>query len=285
MSYYHVSIAKKSGKTHWAFAFNLSKERVMEEIISPLAKWEPFICEDSPIEPTNIEYIRINETEETAIQIIRRTKWKRFASKLFGRFSETEWKGWTDEWYITHAGKDVTKQFLKGINVTKTILQPSAMKKPVFIIHGMETEPVKELKKILEELGISSIVLQEEASKGRTVIEKLEEYADKVGYAFVVLTPDDMGASVSDIARFRQKYPEKSLLGGVIKARPRQNVIFEFGYFAGKLGRNRVCYMKKGNPEHPSDIEGMVYIPFQKSLEDCKERIIGELRAAGYEIK
>lgn len=148
----------------------------------------------------------------------------------------------------------------------------------------METEHVKELKKILEELGISSIVLQEEASKGRTVIEKLEEYADKVGYAFVVLTPDDMGASASDIVRFRQKYPEKSLVG-VIKARPRQNVIFEFGYFAGKLGRNRVCYMQKGNPEHPSDIEGMVYIPFQKSLEDCKERIIGELRAAGYEIK
>jgi predicted nucleotide-binding protein len=285
MSYYHVSIAKKSGTTRWAFSFDLSKERVMQEIISPLAKWEPFICGDSPIDPTDIDYIRINETDETANQIIRRTRLKRIFSEFFGSFSESEWGKCTEEWYVTHAGKDVTEQFLKGIDVSKKILKLSVMKKPVFIIHGTETESAKELKEILGELGISSIVLQEEASKGKTVIEKLEEYADKVGYVFVVLTPDDMGASVSDIVKFQQEYPEKGLLSGVIKARPRQNVIFEFGYFAGKLGRNRVCYMKKGNPEHPSDIEGIVYIPFQKSLKKVKDKIIKELREAGYEIK
>ena len=66
------------------------------------------------------------------------------------------------------------------------------------------------------------------------------------------------------------------------KPRARQNVIFEMGYFWGLLKRKRVCCLLKGDVEKPSDIEGIVYIPFKDSVREVKEMIIKELKAAGY---
>lgn len=283
MSYYHVRIAKKSGKTRWAFAFDLSKKQVVEKIITPFTHWEPFMCGRSPIEPSNVDHIRISKTGESSSQILAKTKWKRLGERFIDRFGD-ERRDYVDEWYILKAGEDVTRDLIKGFSLPKEVSRTFVTKEKVFLVHGRDTEPVKELKEILNEYGLRPIVLHEEASKGKTVVEKLEEYADKVGYVFVVLTPDDMGCSVSRIAKYLKRHPDKKLLGS-LKARPRQNVIFEFGYFAGKLGRNRVCYLKKGNPELPSDIEGIIYISFKKSVKECKHKIVKELNAAGYEIE
>lgn len=41
--------------------------------------------------------------------------------------------------------------------------------------------------------------------------------------------------------------------------RARQNVIFEWGYFVGRLGREHVFALKKGDVELPSDIQGWVW--------------------------
>lgn len=46
-----------------------------------------------------------------------------------------------------------------------------------------------------------------------------------------------------------------------LKPRMRQNVVLELGYFAGKIGRNRVCALVMGEIEIPSDYSGVVYIP------------------------
>lgn len=159
---------------------------------------------------------------------------------------------------------------------------PKKDTKRVFIVHG-KGRHVKDLKDMLKVMGIRPVVLREQPSKGRTIIEKLEKYSEQIGYVIVVLTPDDMGNSVSYIRKYRKRYPDRGVLGA-LKARPRQNVIFEFGFFAGKLGRNRICYLKRGNPIIPSDIEGLVYIPFKKSVRECRRRITRELRAAGYQI-
>lgn len=191
MPYFHVRIAKKSG-TRWAFAFNLSKEQVLEEIVIPLSRWQPFMCGDSPIEPSDVDHIRINETVESASEIIRKTRWKRAVSKFFGGFGETKWGGYTDEWYITHAGKDVTRDFIKDINLSKKALRTFVKTEDVFIVHGRDSQPVKEFKIMLSELGLRPIVLHEQPSGSRTIVEKLEKHSD-VGYAFVILTPDDVG--------------------------------------------------------------------------------------------
>ena len=62
-------------------------------------------------------------------------------------------------------------------------------------------------------------------------------------------------------------------------------MILEFGYFIGKLGRDRVCCLYKGDVELPSDMHGIVYIPFKDSVEEARDMIIKELREAGYEIR
>ena len=144
----------------------------------------------------------------------------------------------------------------------------------VFIVHGREAKPVRELKIMLSEFGLNPIVLHEQPSGSRTIVEKLEKYSD-VGYAFVILTPDDVGGPSEDrkVLRFEGKN------------RARQNVILEFGYFMGKLGRDRVCCLYRGDVELPSNMHGIVYIPFKESVKECRDKMVKELKAAGYDIK
>ena len=68
-----------------------------------------------------------------------------------------------------------------------------------------------------------------------------------------------------------------------MKARARQNVVFELGYFIGRLGRNRVCALYAEGVEIPSDYSGVVYTKLDASgawrLELAKE-----LKAAGLPV-
>lgn len=63
----------------------------------------------------------------------------------------------------------------------------------------------------------------------------------------------------------------------------RQNVVFEHGYLIGRLGRERVCALVKGNVETPGDISGVVYI----SMDDAgawKADLAREMRATGLPV-
>ena len=181
-------------------------------------------------------------------------------------------------------------------NKNKQPLEASS--KNVFIVHGRDHEPMKELKTMLYEFGLDPIVLHEQASGGLTLAEKLERYAGKVGFTFVILTPDDVGGQKEDIRKklgadlpFLQRpvvLLGPSVVDNILKnfePRARQNVIFEMGYFWGMLERKRVCCLLKGNVEKPSDIEGIVYIPFKESVEEIRFKVMKELKEAGYEIK
>ena len=110
--------------------------------------------------------------------------------------------------------------------------------------------------------------MHEQPNEGQTIIEKFEKYSD-VGYAIALITPDDTGSSVKEPANVRQ--------------RARQNVIFEFGYFIGKLGRNRAVGLVKGNVETPSDYSGVLYISMDDS-DAWKLSLIKELKSVGYDI-
>lgn len=178
----------------------------------------------------------------------------------------------------------------------------------VFIVHGREFRAVKELKALLEGVGLLPIVLHEKASGSRTIIEKLEKHSD-VGFAFVLLTPDDAGycqyerKSLSDDYVIRILPTLKNLRSltskeheltiaeamkgfvNMLRGRARQNVVLEFGYFIGRLGRDRVCCLHQGNVELPSDMTGIVYIHFDKSIKECREKILEELREAKYNVK
>lgn len=84
----------------------------------------------------------------------------------------------------------------------------------------------------------------------------------------VLLTPDDEGHAVGHSS---------------LKKRARQNVVFELGYFTGRLGRGRVCAVFKEGVEIPSDYSGVVYVPLDNTG-GWKTALAHELRDAGLAI-
>ena len=77
----------------------------------------------------------------------------------------------------------------------------------------------------------------------------------------------------------RKSGVETGLLG-----RARQNVILEMGMLLSKLGRSRVAILHKTTKELelPSDVHGLMYISFDKSLSDAKVSLAKEV---GKELK
>ena len=127
----------------------------------------------------------------------------------------------------------------------------------------------------LEKLKLDSIILYEQPDSGKTIIEKFERDAD-VGFAVVLLSPDDMGYLRDEAAE------DKGVK--LTKPRARQNVILELGYFIGKLGRSKVMALKKGDDlEVPSDLSGVVYTPFDDHGAWAM-KLVNELKAAGYNV-
>jgi predicted nucleotide-binding protein len=138
--------------------------------------------------------------------------------------------------------------------------------KKVFIVHGHDEASRYAVARFLEKIGFEAVILSEQPNQGRTVIEKFEVNAD-VGFAIVLLTPDDVGGKK----------------GAEYKPRARQNVILELGYFIGKLGRARVCALRSSDIEIPSDILGVVWTPYD-AHDGWQSKLAKELQAAGYEI-
>jgi predicted nucleotide-binding protein len=141
-------------------------------------------------------------------------------------------------------------------------------KDQVFIVHGHDDVVKYEMASAIKELGLKPIILDEQASGGMTIIEKIEHYSD-VGFAVILYTPCDFGAK---IAKKIELLP-----------RARQNVVFEHGYLIGKLKRNRVMAFVKDMVETPNDISGVLYIEYDKD-QNWKDALKKELKKAGYSV-
>lgn len=141
---------------------------------------------------------------------------------------------------------------------------PVVPKNKVFVVHGHDDAAKHAVARFLEKIGLEAIILSEQPDQGRTIIEKFEDHANEVGFAVVLLTPDDVGQSkiVTDT-----------------QARARQNVIFELGYFVGKLGRGRACLLRKGDLEMPSDLAGVIYTELD-AADGWMHKLARELKAA-----
>jgi len=139
----------------------------------------------------------------------------------------------------------------------------------VFIVYGHDTEAREQLELLLRRLKLEPVVLQNLPAAGDTIIEKLEANTN-VTFACALLTPDDEGHVRDE--------PDKK------RYRARQNVVLELGMFLAALGRKRVAILHKGDIELPSDINGLLYIPFTKRVDEVKERLAADLQEAGFTI-
>jgi predicted nucleotide-binding protein len=141
----------------------------------------------------------------------------------------------------------------------------------VFIVYGHDQTARDGLELLLRRMGMEPIVLGKLPAGGDTIIEKLERYLGRdggVGFACVLLTPDDEG---NPVAKPESKH-----------YRARQNVVLELGMVLARLGRTRVAILHKESVELPSDIHGLLYIAFKERVEEARNQLFQELEAAGY---
>lgn len=165
----------------------------------------------------------------------------------------------------------------KNSEIVKAILngnvEPPIENKKVFVVYGHDHVARTQLEAMLRRWSLEPLILDQLVTAGTTVIEKLEEYTHQANFGIVLATPDDIG--------YAKKDGEDSK-----KSRVRQNVVLEMGMLLSSLGRKRVAILLKEdeNFEKPSDIAGLIYIPFRDNVEDAKVSLAKEMGENGYTI-
>lgn len=158
------------------------------------------------------------------------------------------------------------KKLIKGhLKLGNKPFMPNNFSNKIFIVHGHDDEMLQSVTNFVKKVKLEPIILHEQPNKGRTIIEKFVEYSD-VGFSIVLLSPDD-----------------KAQENDKLVSRARQNVIFELGYFLGKLGRERVIALYKNPVQIPSDYNGVLYVEYNRS-ETWKLQIGKELKAVDFNI-
>jgi predicted nucleotide-binding protein len=156
--------------------------------------------------------------------------------------------------------------------------EPAAMQQPapklvgdgrsVFVVHGHDLAAKQETARMIEKLRLTAVILDEQANRGRTIIEKFEDHARECVYAVVLLTADDLG---------RAKIATED------EPRARQNVIFEMGYFMARLGRGHVCALVAHGLKQPSDIHGLGWVELD-AAGAWKAKVAKEMKDAGLPV-
>ena len=166
-----------------------------------------------------------------------------------------------------YTAKEILSTYLDEISETDSIdatpTQSISFSK-IFIVHGHDGELKESIARIIERQDIEAIILSEQANRGRTIIEKIEDNSD-VSSAICLFTADDIGKEKTETEE---------------KLRARQNVVFETGYFIGKLGRGNIVILADNDVEIPSDLFGVVYT----NTSNWKVELLKELAAIGYVI-
>ena len=149
------------------------------------------------------------------------------------------------------------KEMLLGIN----------RKPKILIIHGHGFDRYRLTEWLRTALGLTNLlIMQQEFGSGRALPEKFESTAEQADGAIAVATPDDVGGVVGSL-------PEQ--------LRARQNIWIEIGWIWGRLGRNKLVLLCKGNIEIPSDLQGMEYYRYSDSPLEVTEDIRAFIRQLG----
>jgi predicted nucleotide-binding protein len=279
--FYHVRITQKSSKSHDEVKVDMTEEQLHSRIVEPYEVGASIFINGKTITKDDISRIRISRSNENSSTIIQRIKYEdRNSSVVFIG-------GPSYEWQAADRAEDITDEILQGppgYKATKLEMssktikiedQVSSSKSKVFIVHGHDGALKNDLEVFLRGINLEPIVLHRQPDEGLTIIEKFERYSD-VKFAFILLTPDDAAINADEL-----KIPDEKRDW---ELRARQNVLFEFGYFIGKLGRSNVCCIYKEGVALPSDVSGLLYKEVTVSIEEIGFSLIKELKNVGIDV-
>ena len=269
--YYHVRITTKSDRGNDEVKLDLSKEQLTERFLIPYENGTVITVNGKSIEPDDIERIKINRTNDNSSRLLSQiiAEGRPFGVPI------------SNEWYVTQKGEDITDELISGPPRYKKsddangsngmeVVEIMPENNKIFVVHGHDEEMKQTVAQTLEKLDLEPIILHEQPDRGRTIMEKFEDYSEAISFAIILLSPDDKGCEANI-------FPESA------KSRARQNVILELGYFIGKLGRNKVLVLFKDEIdfELPSDFVGVLYTPFKGGWE---LEMFKELQSCGYDV-
>jgi len=270
-----VETSEKVGKRgNYKQHFELDKTEISEiesDVVIPYLKGDQFQFDGYFIQAKEVKRIVVNQTERTTEELAKYEN-NTMPSGVIMFVSREDIVG-----YDKHT-TDITKQVFASSEEKissetdskrtnhKTIINIDNTK--VFIVHGHDDLAKVETARFIEKMGFEPIVLHEQVNAGNTIIEKIEQHSN-VGFGVVLYTPCDIGGKSDDALE--------------LKARARQNVVFEHGFLNGKLGRKNVCALVKGVVETPNDISGVVYVPMDEHGA-WKVALSKEMRNSGYDV-
>ena len=273
MPYYHVLI-EACGFTKPLYQLDKTDlSEIKEEIVIPYLREEQFIFDGYFLNKRKIKRILIKESAYTSEEYVLREQMS-CSPNISLIISPKEILG------SNQCTTDITGRIVKECqsllkettskSEAPTVTKPKVPmdKSKVFIVHGHDNAAKQAVARFVEKIGLEAIILHEQASSGKTIIEKIEANSN-VGFGIVLYTPCDLG---------RSKEEEDQL-----KPRARQNVVFEHGYLMAKIGRKNVCALVKGDVETPSDIRGLVYVQMDERGA-WKYDVANEMEACGYAV-
>lgn len=157
-------------------------------------------------------------------------------------------------------------------NILLQIQELPEKNKKVFVVYGHDGSARTQLEAMLRRWDLEPLILDQLISSGQTIIEKLEEHTSQVNFGIVLATPDDIGYPKDDESK--KQY------------RVRQNVVLELGMLLSGIGREKVAILlsQAEEMEKPSDIDGLIYIPFKNNVEEVKLSLAKEMQNHGYEL-
>ena len=273
--FYHIKLMQANDRGECKV--NITEEELLQRYVEPYIYGETIVINGTTLEPKDIWRVKITKSENSLDEIIRaieredeldRSPYKIFRSSARWRAIDQA-ENVTDK-YITTAPGAIKRKIAE-----KKDANPIDNKK-VFIVHGHDIELKNDTELFLKSINLDPIVLHRELDEGLTIIEKFEKHSN-VNYAIILLTPDDIGFTAAESSK-----PEQDRQ---IEFRARQNVIFEFGYFVGKLSRRNVCCIYKEGVTVPSDLNGLIYKKVSKSVEEVGMFLMKEMKSAGLNVK
>ena len=136
-----------------------------------------------------------------------------------------------------------------------------ATRRDIFLGYcGASAATAKQIKTFLiKELGATVLDWKTDFKPGRTILQQIEEAASRCSAGIFLFTADD--------ALTGKAGPER--------AAPRDNVVFEAGYFINAKGKDRVLIVKESIAKMPADLGGDIYasLTSRSNIRSIKETV------------